>query len=177
MPLLAIVPACNASLMQAYVFCLLARCFVVGAWGPAKFAEVVGFGRIDPTRTSDLVRWSPDGGSGRPVGKGECRGNPKGKLIGVSFLLLTFLWTSKDKVTRRRRNNTLNYTILFLRQGQKNYASITLDSCIRHLNKFCSAAAIYRNTSNPIQPDYRFIARYRRRSSGRSTSQHSDSNP
>ncbi len=64
---------------------------------PVKFAEAFGFGRENPTGTSDLVMSSPDGESGRPVGKGECLGNPKGKLVGVSFLLVTFLWTSKEK--------------------------------------------------------------------------------
>ena len=39
---------------------------------PMKFAEVFGFGRENPTWTSDLVMSSPDGESGRPVGKGEC---------------------------------------------------------------------------------------------------------
>ena len=62
-----------------------------------KFAEAFGFGRENPTGTSDLVLSSPDGESGRPVGKAECLGNPKGKLVGVSFLLVTFLWTSKEK--------------------------------------------------------------------------------
>jgi len=36
-----------------------------------KFAEAFGFGRENPTGTSDLVMSSPDGESGRPVGKGE----------------------------------------------------------------------------------------------------------
>ena len=62
-----------------------------------KFAEAVGFGRVNPTGMSDLVLRSPDGDSGRPVGKGECRGDPKGKLTGVPFLLVTFLWASKEK--------------------------------------------------------------------------------
>jgi len=64
---------------------------------PVKFAEVFGFGRENPTGTSDLVLSSPDGESGRPVGKAEYLGNPQGKLVGVSFLLVTFLWTSKEK--------------------------------------------------------------------------------
>ena len=37
-----------------------------------KFAEAFGFGRENPTGMSDLVLSSPDGESGRPVGKGEC---------------------------------------------------------------------------------------------------------
>ena len=39
---------------------------------PTKFAEAFAFGRENPTWTSDLVMSSPDGESGRPVGKGEC---------------------------------------------------------------------------------------------------------
>ena len=67
-----------------------------------KFAEVFAFGRENPTGTSDLVMSSPDGESGRPVGKAECLGDPKGKLVGVPFLLVTFLWACKDKVTRHQ---------------------------------------------------------------------------
>ena len=62
-----------------------------------KFAEAFGFGRENSTGTSNLVLSSPDGESGRPVGKAEGLGDPKGKLVGVSFLLVTFLWTSKEK--------------------------------------------------------------------------------
>ncbi len=62
-----------------------------------KFAEPFDFGRENPTRTSDLALSSPDGESRRPVGKGECLGNPKGKLVGVPFLLVTFLWACKEK--------------------------------------------------------------------------------
>ena len=47
-----------------------------------KFAEAFGFGRENPTGTSDLVLSSPDGESGRPVGKDEGLGNLKGKLVG-----------------------------------------------------------------------------------------------
>ena len=47
-----------------------------------KFAEAFGFGRENPTGTSDLALSSLDGESRRPVGKGECLGNPKGKLVG-----------------------------------------------------------------------------------------------
>ena len=39
---------------------------------PTKFAEAFAFGRENPTGTLDLVMSSPDGESGRPVGKGEC---------------------------------------------------------------------------------------------------------
>ena len=59
---------------------------------PFRLAEVFGFGRAQEnqtwgTGTSDLVLWSPDGDSGRPVGKDECRWSPKGKPAGgvVSF--------------------------------------------------------------------------------------------
>jgi hypothetical protein len=38
---------------------------------PVKFAEVFGFGRENPTGTSDLALSSPDGESRRPVGKVE----------------------------------------------------------------------------------------------------------
>ena len=55
-----------------------------------KFAEVFAFGRENPTGTSDLVLSSLDGKSGRPVGKGECLGNPKGKLVGAAFFWLLF---------------------------------------------------------------------------------------
>ena len=64
---------------------------------PLKFAEVFGFGRANRTGTSDLVLWSPDGDSGRPVGKDECRGNPKGKLAVGGFLLVTFLQLLEEK--------------------------------------------------------------------------------
>jgi hypothetical protein len=47
-----------------------------------KFAEAFGFGRENSTGTSNLVLSSPDGESGRPVGKAECLGDPKGKLVG-----------------------------------------------------------------------------------------------
>ena len=49
---------------------------------PVKFAEAFGFGRENSTGTSNLVLSSPDGESGRPVGKDECLGDPKGKLVG-----------------------------------------------------------------------------------------------
>jgi hypothetical protein len=57
---------------------------------PLKSAEAFGFDRANRTGTSDLVLWSPDGDSGRPVGKGECRGYPKGRLIGAAFFWLLF---------------------------------------------------------------------------------------
>jgi hypothetical protein len=62
-----------------------------------KFAEVFAFGRENPTGTSDLVLSSPDGESGRPVGKDECRGNPKGKLAVGGVLLVTFLSLLTEK--------------------------------------------------------------------------------
>ena len=60
-----------------------------------KFAEAFGFARAKKYknmagRTPDLVLSSPDGESGRPVGKGECLGNPKGKLVGAAFFWLLF---------------------------------------------------------------------------------------
>ena len=63
---------------------------------PVKFAGASGFGRAKKilfwsTGTSDLVLSSPDGESGRPVGKVECLGNPKGKLVGVAFFWLLYL--------------------------------------------------------------------------------------
>ena len=57
---------------------------------PVKLAEVFGFGRENPTGMSDLALSSPDGESKRPVGKGECLGNPKGKLVGAAFFWLLF---------------------------------------------------------------------------------------
>jgi hypothetical protein len=62
-----------------------------------KFAEAFGFGRANPTRMSDLALSSPDGESRRPVGKGECRGNPKGKLAVGGVLLVTFLSLLTEK--------------------------------------------------------------------------------
>jgi len=57
---------------------------------PVKFAEAFGFGRENSTGTSNLVLSSPDGESGRPVGKGEYLGYPKGKLVGAAFFWLLF---------------------------------------------------------------------------------------
>jgi len=62
-----------------------------------KFAEVFGFGRENPTWTSDLSLSSPDGESSWPVGKGEGRGNPKGKLAVGGVLLVTFLSLLTEK--------------------------------------------------------------------------------
>jgi hypothetical protein len=62
-----------------------------------KFAEVFDFDRENPTGTSDLVLSSPDGESGRPVGKVECRGDPKGKLAVGGVLLVTFLSLLTEK--------------------------------------------------------------------------------
>ena len=63
-----------------------------------KFAEAFGFGRENPTGTSDLVLSSPDGESRGPVGKDEGRGNPEGaNWPWVPFLLVTFLWACKEK--------------------------------------------------------------------------------
>jgi hypothetical protein len=55
-----------------------------------KFAEAFGFGRENSTGTSNLVLSSPDGESGRPVGKDECLGDPKGKRFGAAFFWLLF---------------------------------------------------------------------------------------
>jgi hypothetical protein len=62
-----------------------------------KFAEVFGFGRANRARTPDLALSSPDGESRRPVGKDECRGDPKGKLAVGGILLVTFLSLLKEK--------------------------------------------------------------------------------
>ena len=77
---------------------------------PFKLAEVFGFGRVNPTWTSDLVLWSPDGDSGRPVGKDECRGDPKGKLSGGALSFGYFALGKQRKVTRPTgRNQSLYY--------------------------------------------------------------------
>jgi hypothetical protein len=76
---------------------------------PVKFAEAFGFGRENPTGTSNLVLSSPDGESGRPVGKGECLGNPKGKLVGAAFFWLLFFRCWKKSNSPARRNQMLNY--------------------------------------------------------------------
>ena len=68
---------------------------------PVKFAEPFGFGRENPTGTSDLVLSSLDGKSGRPVGKGECLGNPKGKLVGRRSFGY-FSYAVVRKVTRQQ---------------------------------------------------------------------------
>ena len=66
--------------------------------GPFRLAEVFGFGRANRAWTPDLALSSPDGESGRPVGKGEDRGNPEGaNWPWVPFLLVTFLWAGKEK--------------------------------------------------------------------------------
>ena len=60
-----------------------------------KFAEAFAFGRANPTGMSDLALSSPDGESRRLVGKGEGRGNPKGKLAVGVFFGLRFLHEQK----------------------------------------------------------------------------------
>jgi hypothetical protein len=62
-----------------------------------KFAEAFGFGRENPTGTSDLVLSSPDGESGRPVGKVECLGKPEGQTFRGGVLLVTFLPLLEEK--------------------------------------------------------------------------------
>ena len=71
-----------------------------------KSAEAFGFGRANRTGTSDLVLWSPDGDSGRPVGKGEWRGYPKGRLIGAAFFWLLFFrcWKKSNSSSRAKQN-------------------------------------------------------------------------
>jgi len=71
---------------------------------PVKLAEAFGFGRENPTGMSDLALSSPDGESKRPVGKGECLGNPKGKLVGAAFFWLLFFGQSKKSNSPARRN-------------------------------------------------------------------------
>ena len=78
---------------------------------PLRLAEVFGFGRANRTRMSDLALWSPDGDSRRPVGKDECRGNPKGKPAGGALSFGYFSLGKQRKVTRPTgRNQSLNYT-------------------------------------------------------------------
>ena len=64
---------------------------------PFKFAEAFTLGRANLPGMADLAMSSLDGESGRPVSQGEGRGNPTGQTAGGSFLLGTFLWTSKEK--------------------------------------------------------------------------------
>ena len=74
-----------------------------------RLAEDFGFGRENPTGTSDLALSSPDGESRRPVGKDECRGDPKGKPAGGVFSFGYFSLDKKRKVTRPAgRNQCLN---------------------------------------------------------------------
>jgi len=58
---------------------------------------------IQAGRTPDLVLSSPDGESGRPVGKDEGRGNPKGKLAVGAFSFGYFSLGMQRKVTRPAR--------------------------------------------------------------------------
>ena len=89
------------------VFCSIWR---QGA--PFRLAEVFGFGRANRTGTSDLALSSPDGESRRPVGKDECRGNPKGKPAGGAFSFGYFSLGMQRKVTRPTgRNQMFNYTM------------------------------------------------------------------
>ena len=69
---------------------------------PLRLAEVFGFGRVNRAWTPDLALWSPDGESRRPVGKDECRGNPKGKPAGGALSFGYFSLGKQRKVTRRR---------------------------------------------------------------------------
>jgi hypothetical protein len=62
-----------------------------------KFAEAFAFGRENRAWTPDLVLSSPDGESGRPVGKGEGRGDPEGANWPGGVLLVTFLSLLKEK--------------------------------------------------------------------------------
>jgi hypothetical protein len=74
---------------------------------PVKFAEPFDFGRENPTGTSDLALSSPDGESRRPVGKDECRGNPKGKPAGGAFSFGYFSLGMQRKVTRPAGRNQM----------------------------------------------------------------------
>ena len=74
---------------------------------PVKFAEAFGFGRANPTGTSDLVLSSPDGESGRPAGKGEGRGDPKGKLAVGRRSFGYFSVVVDRKVTRPAGRNQM----------------------------------------------------------------------
>ena len=67
-----------------------------------KFAEAFGFGRENPTGTSDLVMSSLDGESGRPVGKAECLGYPQGQTDWGVFSFGYFSLDKQRKVTRHQ---------------------------------------------------------------------------
>jgi hypothetical protein len=112
-----------------------------------RLAEVFGFGRAQKdltmaAGTPDLVQWSLDGDSGRPVGKDECRGNPKGKPAGGAlsfgyFSLPRKISGGKDKVTRPTgRNQTLDNTKTIIQafariQSQQESSNITIRKSIR----------------------------------------------
>ena len=82
---------------------------------PFRLAEVFGFGRANRTSLSDLALSSPDGESRRPVGKGECRVNPKGKLTGGVF---SFGYFSLDKQRKVTRHSCAMYRMYKCRGGQ-----------------------------------------------------------
>ena len=73
---------------------------------PVKFAEVFAFGRANRAWTPDLALSSPDGESRRPVGKGEGRGDPKGKLAVGRRSFGYFSVAVERKVTRSSRSET-----------------------------------------------------------------------
>jgi hypothetical protein len=125
----------SASLKGGLVFRILRP----GA--PLRLAEVFGFGRVNPARTPDLVQWSPDGDSGRPVGKDECRGNPKGKPAGGALSFGYFSLGKQRKVTRPTgRNQTFNYTkrmikVVARRKLQQESSSKPIRGIIRGLSR------------------------------------------
>ena len=69
---------------------------------PVKFAEPFDFGRENSTGTSNLVLSSPDGESGRPVGKDECLGDPLGQTGRGVFSFGYFSLDKQRKVTRHQ---------------------------------------------------------------------------
>jgi hypothetical protein len=134
---------------------------------PFKLAEVFGFGRVNPTWRSDLVLWSPDGDSGRPVGKDECRGDPKCKLSGGALSFGYFALGKQRKVTRPTgRNQSLNYTYRIttaLQTSKREQKPITpirqdswLNAFLQTTKSLCASASppqktINRNSDRYIQ--------------------------
>jgi hypothetical protein len=77
-----------------------------------KFAEAFGFGRANRAGAPDLALSSPDGESRRPVGKGEGRGNPKGKLAWACFLGYVFCTSKKGNSPSKGETNAGCHVVL-----------------------------------------------------------------